>query len=381
MIRNKILLMLVLTGVMFILTGCWDSTELNDRHIVLEIALDKAEDAENAENKIGQGDYYEITYTIPDIKKLSGKESLAQDVKTAIATTSPTLVESVDEVEVKTQNAITFNHVKAVVLGEDLMRDKRLFENAINSIARNIEFSRGTNILAVQGKASDITKGENYQNPILGLYIMRYFNNEEKGGGNAKQQTLGNMLKEIQNTGVTTLPIISSGEGGTVSISGAAVVKDYELLGWLSEDDVRGMNLIGGKVEGMPIVVEYNNEYLTYTVRKKKTKIEFSDEGNVVAKIDITLRGNITEGLSAMNNKIFEKKSIEEIESILINKTNEQIRNIVKKEEEMGVDFLKIGLELYRKKPDLWNKYQDSQQDMKILLNTNVIIENTGVIE
>ena len=118
---------------------------------------------------------------------MSGKESLSDDVKTAMVTISPTFADSVDEMQVKTQNAVIFSHLKAVILGEELMQDKKLFENAINSMARNIEFSRGTNILAVKGKASKITKGGNYQNPILGLYIMRYFDNKEKDGGNVKQ--------------------------------------------------------------------------------------------------------------------------------------------------------------------------------------------------
>lgn len=380
MIKKKVLMTVLLVGIMFILTGCWDSTELNDRHIVLELAVDKAED-KDITKKVGQEDYYEITYTIPDIKKLSGKESLSDDVKTAMVTISPTFADSVDELQVKTQNAVTFSHLKAVVLGEELMRDKKLFENAINSMARNIEFSRGTNILAVKGKASEITKGKNYQNPILGLYIMRYFNNKEKDGGNAKQQTLGNMLKEMQNTGVTTMPIISAGEEGTVIIGGAAVIKDYELVGWLTEDEVRGMSLINGEVEGMPIIIEHEGEYLTYTIRKKESKIEFMDEGYVVARINILLRGNITEGLSALNNKIFDKKDIHAIEVALSNKINERVRGVINKEEALGADFLKIGLDLYRKKPDLWNKYKDSQENLEIEFSTNVIVENTGVIE
>ncbi len=376
--KNRTLFILMLVGLMFILTGCWDSTELNDRHVVLELALDKAEDAEN---RIGQESYYEVTYTIPDIKKLSGKESLADDVKTAMVTISPTLVDSVDEMEARTQNTITFDHVKAVILGEELLQDKQLFENAINSLSRNIEFSRGTNILAVQGKASEITKGENYQNPILGLYIMRYFNNSEKGAGNAKQQTLGNLVKETQNTGVTTLPLISNDEKGTVNIGGAAIIKDYELVGWLSEDEVRGMSLINGNIEGMPLVIEHKGEYLTYTVRKKESKIKFTDEGHVVAKINILLRGNVTEGLSAMNSEIFNKEDIEAIQIALSNKINEKIKNVLRKEEELGTDFLNIGLELYRKKPELWEKYQDSKTNMEVGFNTKVIIENTGTIE
>ena len=105
------------------------------------------------------------------------------------------------------------------------------------------------------------------------------------------------------------------------------------------------------------------------------------DEGYVVARINILLRGNITEGLSALNNKIFDKKDIHAIEVALSNKINERVRGVINKEEALGADFLKIGLDLYRKKPDLWNKYKDSQENLEIEFSTNVIVENTGVIE
>ena len=42
--KRKIIYSIMLLCTMFSLTGCWDSEELDDRHIVLEMALDKAED-------------------------------------------------------------------------------------------------------------------------------------------------------------------------------------------------------------------------------------------------------------------------------------------------------------------------------------------------
>lgn len=379
--KKKGLYLLLMLGVMCLLTGCWDNAEINDKNIVLELAIDKAE---NVENKIGQEDYYEVTYTIPDIKKLSGKDSLSDDVKTSMVTISPTMVKSIDEMEARMQNTLTFSHVKAVLLGEELLKDQQLLENIINSLSRNIEFSRGVNILAVQGKAGDITKAENPQNPIVGMYVMKYFGNTAKGIGNAKQQSMGNILKEIQNTGVTTIPIISSDKDNTLKIGGAAVIKDYQLAGWLSEQEVKGMTLVQGKIEEMPIVIEYKGDYLTYNIKEKKSKISFKENEGLEATIKVEVKGNVTEGLSAMNDKIFAREDIKEIEQQLTKKINEEIKQTIQKEKELGVDFLNIELELYRKHPKLWTQYKNAKQnlnDITILLDTQVTIENTGIIE
>ena len=79
--KNKILLGILISLSSLMLTGCWDNVEINERHVVLEIALDKGEE-KNTKGNIEDRDYYEITYMIPDIAKLSGEDSLAKNVKT-----------------------------------------------------------------------------------------------------------------------------------------------------------------------------------------------------------------------------------------------------------------------------------------------------------
>lgn len=374
---------LMFLSVMTVLTGCYDSVELNDRHVVLELAIDKAKPVPD---QIGTHPYYEITYTIPDAQKLSGGESLAENVKTTMVTVSPTLMKSIDEMEAKMQNSLTFSHVKAVLLGEELLKDPEMFQTIINSLGRNLEFSRGINLLAVKGQASELTQTNNYQNPMLGLYIMRYFNNTAKGLGNAKQQCIGSMLKEVQNTGVTTLPVIAplateEQNSDSVNIGGAAVIQDYKLVDWLTINETKGMNLLNGEIETMPIVASYKNQYITYTIKDKDIDIKFVDENNSPkANVKVLVQGEISEGLTALNNQIFNKAEIEELKAILAQKIKEQIDYAVDKEQALGVDFLQFGQKLYRRNPKLWEKYQPTAP-FPIDLTVEVTVNNTGVIE
>ena len=364
---------------MLLLTGCWDNTELNDRHVVLELALDKAEN---------QNNHYEVTYTIPDVAKLSGQESLAEDVKSAMTTTSPTIVKSVNDMERKMQNTLTFSHIKAVVLGEEILKDKELLKNAIGSFSKNIEFSRGANILAVQGKASEITQSENYQNPVLGLYIMKYFNNIAKQTGDAKQQSLGNMIKEIQDTGITTLPVIAKGDEKNVEISGAAVIKDYQLAGWLDKNEVQGMLFINGEIKEIPIVIQYQGQYLTYIIKNKSSIVDFEENGtdNITVDINIKVQGNIAEGLLTANQHTFSEQEIVEIEELIANKISEQVSKTIQKEKELSADFLELGLKCYRKNPSLWKKYSNNKNgeplvNMPVVINTTAIVQDSGFVE
>ena len=288
----------------FLLTGCWDSVEINERNVVLEVAIDKNKDADQSQ-PIHKRDSYQITYTIPDIGKLSGEDSLAKDVKTAIVTKSPTVETSVDEVESKSQNTITFSHTQAIVLGEELLKDPELFRGAVDGLMRNMQISRDTDILAAQGEAGELTQGENPQNPILGLYIMKYFNNTERPVSYAKEQIAGNMIKELQDTNITTIPLISTDEKKDIEIGGAALIKNYELVDFIGKDVVRGELFVEGKINQVPIVVEYKGVPLTYVIDKENSKITFNNNGSeLVANIEILTEGNITEYIST-STKIY----------------------------------------------------------------------------
>lgn len=369
----------------FILTGCWDNVEINERHVVLEVAIDKnntsqEDQLENQERR------YEVTYTIPDIAKLSGEDSLSEDVKTAIVTKSSTLATSVDEVERRTQNTITFSQTKALLLGEELLKDKALFKSTIDGLIRNMQVGRGTTILAVKGKAGELTQTQNPQNPIIGLYVMKYFNNSERPTSYAKQQTLGNMIKEIQETGITTIPIISSQEGNMV-IQGAALIKDYELVDWLNKEQVRGELFIDGRIKEIPLVIKYKGENLTYHIDGEQSRISFKENDGVWhAQIQIQVRGNITEFVSSNQDELFNESSIKEIGYLIEQEINRQIQESITYSKETNIDLFNIGLEMYRKHPKQWEHYKDTWTatgyiNMPIEIVTTVMIHNTGMLE
>lgn len=387
--QNKlkwIAMTILILNIPLILTGCWDSVEINERNVVMEVAIDKNQDADQGQ-PINKRDSYQITYTIPDRAKLSGKDSLAKDVKSAIVTTTPTIETSVDEVESKSQNTITFSHTQAIVLGKELLKDADLFRGAVDGLIRNMEISRTTNILATTGEAGKLTQGSNEQNPILGLYVMKYFSNAERPVSYAKEQLIGNMIRELEDTNITTIPVVSTDEKGAVEISGAAVIKDYKLVDFIGKDVVRGQLFVEGKINQVPIVVEYKGSPLTYIIDKERSKITFDNKGNISGgNIEILTKGNITEYVSTDTKNIFSVEDINQITILLQEEIRHQVMVAVNKSKELNVDFLNIGLQMYRKHPKQWQGYSstwesESYKSFPINIQVTATIKNTGIIE
>jgi len=368
------------------LTGCWDSVELNERHVILEIAIDKTPKPDLSK-PINERQIYQITYGIPDIGKLSGKDSLAENVKTSLTTQSPSIATSIDEIETKTQNTVTFSHTKALILGEEMLKDKDAFQAAIDALLRDMRIGRSVIVLATKGLAGDLTQADNPQNPIMGMYIMKYFNNKERPVSYAKGQLLANLIKELEDTGVSTMPMIMSDKEGIIQISGAALIKDYAFVTWLDKNEVRGQLLVEGKIKHVPIVVTYKDHYLTYMIKDQKSKIHFKENnGKLEANIDLTVKGDIIEYLSSNNKNIFNEESITEITQQLKQEIIRQTNLVIDKSQSLGVDFLGIGLEMYRKDPKQWKNYKDTwnegdYKDFPIHVDTTVNIQNTGILE
>lgn len=371
-----------------LLTGCWDSMEINNRSVILEFCLDKTKGyKEDPTKPLDRQERYEMTYSIPDMAKLSGTESLAENMKTIISIKAPTIGSGIDDLETKTRNTVSFSHVKALLVGEGLLRDGKLFKEGLDAISRDMLLARNVPLLAVEDMASRTAYLENTQHPIVGLYILNYFNNKERPISYFKHQLLGNFIRETQDTGVSTMPVFNIKEENEIDISGGVVMKDYELVDYLTKEEVRGQLFVEGKIKDSPVVIKYENDYLTYVVRNQKSKIKFEPTADgLVCNIEITADGDLSEYVSMPNNNIFNKQSIEEIRQLLEKEIDRQVQLTIDKSKIISTDFLQIGLELYRYHPKWWVNYAQGWQEggyvnMPVNVKSRVRIKNTGVLQ
>ncbi|PHV70133.1 hypothetical protein CS063_11695 [Sporanaerobium hydrogeniformans] len=382
---NK-LKILPLVGMAFLLTGCWDNVELNERHVILELAIDKNLSF-NEKMPINKQKAYKLTYCIPDMKKLSGQESLGDEVKSNITIEAASIAASIDEIETKTQDTVTFSHTKALILGEEILKDRKLFQGTIETLTRDMAISRNTMILATHGEAGELTKGDNPQNPLVGMYVMKYFNNRERPVSYAKGQFLGSVIKELNDTSITTLPLIVKNQEDTLQIKGGALIKDYELVGWLDQEVMRGQLFIEGKIKGVPLVVDYKGDNLTYTIKDEKSKISFDNKGGEwKARIKLTSVGDISEYFTLNKDAALSSERIEEVKQLLEREVKNEVLKAIATSKTLNVDFLNIGLEMYRKHPNQWKEYQSNWQttgykNFPIEIEPTIIIQNTGAIQ
>ncbi|MGL4346283.1 MAG: Ger(x)C family spore germination protein [Cellulosilyticaceae bacterium] len=381
-IQKNIALLMVVLQIPLWCTGCWDSMEINNRSVILEFAIDK-----NIEEEEMPERHYAITYTIPDMAKLSGTNSLAENVSTSVVVKSPTIAASIDDLETRTQNTVTFSHVKAMLVGKALLEDEKLFESMMAAISRDMLIARNVPFVAVDGTAQEVAQSTNPQNPVLGLYLLNYFNNKERPISYFKPQLMGNFIRDMEETGIATMPILRLGEDNQIDISGGAVMQDYDLVDFINRDEVKGQLFVQGEIKNAPVVITHNDKYLTYMIKNQKSKVKFEQTAKgLTCHITIEVTGEISDYTSSDEDNIFDTSQIKVIQKLIENKIVEETKLGVDKAQELGVDYIGLGVEMYRKNNKLWQQYQEGWhqttfKNLPVVIEAKVDIKSTGILE
>lgn len=376
--KNKTIIALQLLISMIICSGCWDGIEINRRSVIFSLGIDKNMSQDNSPD-MDSPKRYSITYAIPDMAKVSGDESISEEVVTAETAESTTFLTSIEEVQTRTQDTINFGHTKAILLGADLLKDPIMMKEIIDSLERNMLFTRSTPLFAVRGRAEEVIDVDNKQYPMIGLYIMNYVNNKERAVSRYKEALLGNTIRELRENNTAIIPIIDIIEDSKIEIQGGALLKDFQLVTWFSPEEVRGILWAEGKVKGASIPIPVGDSYLSYTVRKQDSKITFTEDGDeIYCNIDITNEGEVGEYYINSNNSLSKGSNIKEIEKEVSGKIKSEIDHLIAQTKSYDTDIIGLETELYRQHPTWQSR---AYKDIQVEVTVDTKIRRIGIIE
>lgn len=360
----------------FCLTGCWDMLDIDNRFFVGNIGLDKAEEA----------DKIEVTFTFPLVRKIAGGEGGSQGSGSSniarVSTVADSLHQAIHHIAIRVSRQLFFEHTRVILLGEDLAREG--FDWLINFISRNPDINRRGRILVVEGKAKDALAIKNDFETLLALYITDIFQNWTISS-RFVEISIDDFMNQIYTTdGDALLPRLSVGKTD-VSIGGAAVIKDYKLVGWLSEEETLGINFVMGKVRGGDLTFDEPGQHIpiSFGIGKARSRIELLEAGpypkfKIIEKVELNLTETPLEMKVDSNEKLksLQKRVEEEVNSIILRAVN-------KLQKEYGVDLVGFGEYLYRHKPEIWKNYKDNWDDIfpnaEVVVETEVTIRSIGV--
>jgi len=128
-----------------LLTGCWDSVEIDRKAFVSTIAIDVGEDIKarseiinskenTSEESIEKNNTLRVTYGFPDIRNMDSKKGTASEL--SITVEGYSMTDTYFKALAKSSRTLHFGHSKLLLLSEDLFKYPEVLQEVMDYIER-----------------------------------------------------------------------------------------------------------------------------------------------------------------------------------------------------------------------------------------------------
>jgi Ger(x)C family germination protein len=403
---RKAISIFMAAALMMCVTGCWDRVEINNRYFVLAIAIDKFEysdiqqQREEQEEPNGQQQEQDgvqdpldsprnrmvVSVVFPNVGLLKSEGAIvSEEMKFPLSTVGPNVFEAMRQLNTRVNGNMFFGHVKAVLLGEGLLSDKKLFMEVLDELERDHEIGRNIDLLVVKGKAKDALFIKPLVEPIVGTYLEQIFLQRRTGRFHGRK--LGEIIVSIHETGGGLVPRLTVGEN-EFKVAGSCVIKDHKQRGWLGEletraaqwiDNMAGEGVVSVDMQGVSVPFEL-------TGLKRNMEVTRDEGGNIYLDISLAAEGDIAGYIFQMNREVMDEKFISEAEGAVSREMAAQCLGVMDKlQNEFGVDIWGIGNHIRKYYPEIWKDVKDNWEqvfpELRVGISVNVNVRRIGIIK
>ena len=358
----------------FHVSGC-ASTELEQRSFPLAVGIDLQEedseiDAGNFEGgaeeepkedvfrrEVGDSPDLAVSYDFPDLAQISEK---GKTVDTAMGLS----LEGADMYHVEksydnnTNRVLDYNHMKAVVLGENVFSDTVQLRGILSAWEQREASARNTSLLIGSGSAAEILSLTEETEGSMGTYLEEMLESQKDFKQN-KIATVGNLMNQWHNQDELLLIPVLTEQGKRPVITGYGAVSNFNYQGILTVEDAMKSFLCQNLLKKFTCEPAKNLVVEISDIRAKKT---ITLEGTLpVVTVRITGKGRLKTGqVSSVSEQYQLEKKIEKQLTADLAETAGRLQ------QEYGIDvtnsFISLGSKnrslyrMYRNYPDAYNQ-------------------------
>lgn len=372
------------------LSGCWDRWELNELSLIVGMAIDKDEDE------------YILTMQAMNPAEIASQETgrgYAQAMN--VQERSKTIHESLRKMVQKSPRRAFISQLKVLIISEEVAEDG--LESVLDFFYRDHE-SRSDYyiVIANDNKAADvldiITPLENL--PSQNAFDSITFSLRSYGG--TKAITIDELYQEMMAEGIepSIMGITISGDlkkGRTkenaevnspfsmLHINKAALFKDNKLVGWLNQQDSKGLDYLTHDIsDSVGSFTCPGGGRIALEVRQVERQLSTKIENNQpIAIYTFEIEATISE-VDCETLDLSLPSSYEKVEQLASDEFNLTLNSTIEKAKELNTDVLGIGQSVYRNHPDYWDAHKDQWdsifQELEVEINVDIQITDSGSI-
>ncbi|AUJ23201.1 Spore germination protein A3 precursor [Virgibacillus dokdonensis] len=370
--------------VFLLLTGCWDRTEIEDQGFVVGSAIDLEEENGNDNSfKIKLTNQIVLPGGLGTPLQGGGRQ---QEAYHNITITGSSIFEIIREMATSANERLFFQHMKVVVVSDQVAKKPQLFSKVMDVYIRDHEMRRGMTVLiAKEGtEAKEILDVLPPGEKVPALYIDSLLENSYKTASSLEPLQVGQLQERMLTKRSYTIPEIQVGDNQTLKYKNAAVFQAPEnrMVASLSGEETRGLAFLTEHDQTSPVMVNVDDEDVVIELVDINHTYDVlsDDKDNLAFEISLNIEGSITEmlGESKVLKASFFKKLEKETEKKVKEITEKTIKVV---QDDLQVDVIQIGDTLFQRHYDLWQKVKDnwdqgenyfSKADIHVTVDVNI---------
>jgi len=356
-IRLLLSLILLLT---FLLAGCWDRVEIQDRLIVMAVAIDKVRTEDEKRN------FYEFTAQLTEAQALSGRISTPNisPVWNASAT-GPSIFECIRILTTRVARQPYYDHLQIIIIGEELAKEG--IDRALDLFYRDHESRPKIKLVIAKGRAREVLDLAPKLMPISGRYISTLMEEgEAKTARFPKTSTIGEFSSYFHGGANCVLPALRI-EKQEAKMAGGAIMRGDRLVGWLSDQEIKTLRWLNGTfTAGDEVIVkngpEQERSVTTFEVRGARSRVK-SEIRNGFPVFTFSIRG---EG-SLAEDGFDHKPSLEKLrarEKEISQNIKENAEKLLIKMQKKKVDIFGLYEEMRRHQHPYWRQHRNNWDEI-----------------
>jgi len=377
-----------------LLSGCWDRVEIDRRNFISTIAIDPGEDIykENQVKSIKPEEPFaerqlkkiNVTYGFPDMSMIGvGKGGSPQEKY--INTQAYSMEDAYSEAMAKSSRDIYMGHTKLLILSSDILKHKDTVKEIVDYLERNPSLSRMMQVIVSDGKAEDYVKFKPTTENSAQYYIAGLMDNSKRNS-RIMSMTLNELLILLSENGNALLPRISMDKGkNELMLSGAAIIKDYEIKGYFTPLELMDIQLLNGKFIAGKKVIYINGHPIDFIIDGYDREMEVVEEGDKLA-INVKLRLEGQLGEYYVGEKMLDKDELQKLQNDFNNSISLECEKVMAISiSEFGIDPFGVREYVQKFKPSLWNKiekdWNGKYKNATINVTVNTEMRRIGAVQ
>jgi Ger(x)C family germination protein len=390
-VKNKIIKLIPVMLISLLLTGCWDSVEIDRKAFVSTIGIDVGDDIEarseainskedTQEDNIESNNTLKVTYGFPDIRNMNAKRGTASEI--SITVDGYSMTDAYFKALGKSSRSLHFGDSKLLLLSDELFKYPKVLQEIMDYVEREPSLNRTVIMAIVKGKAKNYVEVKPVTEENIENYITSLMGNNNKNGI-VPPVTLTKYIDMIKSHNISMLPVFSLENENDIQLTGMGVIKDFAIKDYLSNNQMTDVEILKGDVGACRKAVNKDGHNIDYYIKNVDTDLHISYENNKLylnytIGTEGTLKGYYTEA------EELDGEAIAEIEQLFNESMKKDLEEIIDfTRNRLKVDILDIRSDVMRFHRGIWSEIKDNWpeilQNAEVSITVNNDIRNMGL--